>query len=430
MEMKRFSIVLLVFVSSCLPALTLSGQVSLDIKLTKPGSLKTHDFYPNIPNSVKNLTLSGKIDASDIRFMRDEMDSLEVLDLSDVNIVYYSGEEGTRFGIYDIYLDHSIPISSFENKESLTSIILPKTAISVELFAFAGCKNLKEAILSKSTLESIGDSAFAGCISLGDSLAFPSVITSIGTAAFAGCKNLSILYFPPSLTLIRQRAFESCTGLQKIVNMRSYPILMDESVFGGVNQAACSLVVLPTSVCRYHNFPVWKEFSFDRNCYSVRVINNYPTSGYIIGEGYHSADSIVTLLAIPYSDCEFLRWSITKQNDTAQWEEVVSTDSSFSFTITQDTSFIVHFCRDGTNTKALYSEKDFVNIYPNPTNSQLHIETQFALEEIIIYDISGKMIQQWKNTNSPIDISNFPSGIYFLRLSADKNNVIRKVVKY
>lgn len=429
--MKRFLITILAFVSIYLPTL---GQVSMDIELTKSGTLKHFNFTPYLANQITELTITGEIDASDIRFMRDNMDSLAVLDLSGVNIVYYSGTEGTLSGKYDIYLDDNMPIYSFKNKESLTSIILPQTATSIDIFAFIGCKNLKEVLISRSRLLSIGDSAFAGCISLSDSLIFPSTITSIGTAAFAGCKNLSVLYFPPSLTLIRQRAFESCSGLQQIINMRSVPISINENVFKGVDQAACSLSVLSSSICRYHNSPVWKEFSFERNCYSVHVINNNPAYGYVVGEGYHNADSSVILTAIPYSDYNFLRWSTTKYhiqgNDTTRKEEIVSTNTTFSFIITQDTIFTVYFGGNETNIKDIYFEKDFVNIYPNPTNKQLYLETNTHLGEIIMYDISGRRIKRWENTSSLIDISDFPSGIYFIKLSSGKNSVTRKVIKY
>jgi hypothetical protein len=432
--MKRFFILITLIVSNCLSVLTLSGQVSKFFDLTVAGTLKYCDFYPHLANDVTNLTISGKINASDIRFMRDEMNMLAVLDLSGVNIVHYSGSEGTLYGKQDIYLDHNIPISSFENKESLTSIILPKTATSIDLFAFSGCKNLTMALISHSPLDFIGDSAFAGCISLGDTLSFPSTITSIGTAAFSGCENLSVLYFPSSLTLIRQRAFESCTALRQITNMRYEPILLNDNVFSGVNQATCDLHVPESSICLYQNSPVWKEFSFERTCYSVSVINNKPAYGFILGEGFYEADSIVTLTAIPHSDCEFLNWSITKYqiqgNDTNQWEEVISYDSSFSFIITQDTTFTVHFDGNEIDIKEIYFEKDFISIYPNPTNNHLHIETKSHLREITIYDISGKIIKQWDNTISPIDISDFPSGIYFMKLSMDKNITIRKVIKH
>jgi hypothetical protein len=77
-----------------------------------------------------------------------------------------------------------------------------------------------------------------------------------------------------------------------------------------------------------------------------------------------------------------------------------------------------------------------VNVYPNPAVSELTVAVDprlVSLNGVIeLYSIEGRLISQQRvsSTNTPIDISNLPSGIYYVKVSG--NNVssdFRKFVK-
>jgi hypothetical protein len=61
------------------------------INLSSPGTLKNVAEIEN----VTHLIVTGTIDARDVKFMRDNMPNLAVLDLSGVTIAAYTGNEGT-----------------------------------------------------------------------------------------------------------------------------------------------------------------------------------------------------------------------------------------------------------------------------------------------------------------------------------------------
>jgi len=64
-------------------------------------------------------------------------------------------------------------------------------------------------------------------------------------------------------------------------------------------------------------------------------------------------------------------------------------------------------------------------VYPNPTSGFIAIEAN-ALQQIEIYNINGKRIE---NTNkSQIDLSQYPCGIYFLKIISNKGSTLKKVV--
>lgn len=68
-----------------------------------------------------------------------------------------------------------------------------------------------------------------------------------------------------------------------------------------------------------------------------------------------------------------------------------------------------------------------VRIYPNPFSDLLYIEGM-EINEIEVYDVYGKFIQKTINANT-IQISNLPSGIYFVHLTENNQRSIFKVVK-
>ena len=80
--------------------------------------------------------------------------------------------------------------------------------------------------------------------------------------------------------------------------------------------------------------------------------------------------------------------------------------------------------------------KSNIFIYPNPTNGIIKINLEGVaklsrVSTIIITDITGKIIinYQLSITNSKIDISNQPTGIYFIKILTDSGIIVKKIVK-
>jgi hypothetical protein len=86
--------------------------------LTSAGTLKNIEGIEDITH----LTLTGNIDARDIKFMRDNMSYLAELDLSGATVVAYSGPGGTVSWI-DYYPANEMPVYSFYNEYTYTGKI-------------------------------------------------------------------------------------------------------------------------------------------------------------------------------------------------------------------------------------------------------------------------------------------------------------------
>lgn len=67
-----------------------------------------------------------------------------------------------------------------------------------------------------------------------------------------------------------------------------------------------------------------------------------------------------------------------------------------------------------------------VKIYPNPSSNLLNIETNFNFSAIEIIDITGKIRATINENQKEVNIENLSAGLYFLRLTNDKNIVLEK----
>ncbi len=63
-----------------------------------------------------------------------------------------------------------------------------------------------------------------------------------------------------------------------------------------------------------------------------------------------------------------------------------------------------------------------VAVYPNPTTGAIFLASNY---NITLTDVTGKIIVQKQNTNS-VDISNQPTGMYFILLTDNKGQVIHR----
>jgi hypothetical protein len=83
---------------------------------------------------------------------------------------------------------------------------------------------------------------------------------------------------------------------------------------------------------------------------------------------------------------------------------------------------------------AEFENNNFV-IYPNPSSDIFNIKIgDIQLQNIEVIDISGKILfskNDFDNSGGEIqiDLSNVAKGVYFLKLSANKKSVVKKIVK-
>ncbi|HET8886846.1 MAG TPA: T9SS type A sorting domain-containing protein, partial [Salinimicrobium sp.] len=78
-----------------------------------------------------------------------------------------------------------------------------------------------------------------------------------------------------------------------------------------------------------------------------------------------------------------------------------------------------------------FNLENSIKIYPNPSNRMVNISAGNGIEiqRIEIYSITGQKLLQQQSEND-IDISNFPEGMYFMKIySVEGNEIVKKLIK-
>ena len=178
---------------------------------------------------VRNLKITGNINAKDFYFMRDSMSRLSALNLKEVRIKGWGTNEE-----YEENMDDQIPNSAFYfiqtvgGSNSLNRIVLPDTLKSIGSNAFYGCKYLSGSLIIPEGVTEIKRGAFKGCTGLNGILSLPSTLKKLGNrgkddmsdegtdyygGVFQDCRNLTgNLNLPDNLELIRGYCFSGCNG--------------------------------------------------------------------------------------------------------------------------------------------------------------------------------------------------------------------------
>ena len=78
----------------------------------------------------------------------------------------------------------------------------------------------------------------------------------------------------------------------------------------------------------------------------------------------------------------------------------------------------------------LSKEEQFFEVYPNPTDDFLFIDSSFPIAKIQLMDIRGREALSWHKEMQAYDISVLENGVYFLKVSS-KNSLLytRKIIK-
>ena len=124
----------------------------------------------------------------------------------------------------------NIPPYLFNDCQSLKSVSLPGSVVTIGEAAFSGCSSLSSIVLPEA-VTSIGGAAFSTCPSLTNVIFGPN-ITNIGQSAFYGCTSLIGITLPKSLAALASFTFENCIRLAGAYFQGSTPSAPD-SVFSG-----------------------------------------------------------------------------------------------------------------------------------------------------------------------------------------------------
>ena len=249
--------------------------------------------------AIKNLKLTGSINADDYYFMRSKMTSLMRLNLKEV--------ESKIDGVY------KIPDRAFEGKTTLIKCVLPdklerieggaffRTSLTGTLIIPEGVKYVSgfgetkiSNIQFSSTLEEIGDDAFRECSALMCELSFPASLKRIGKNAFNKSAIKGNLVLPEGLEDIGGGAFYRCEGLTGSLTIpKGIKVIRYDQQNQGIF-ASCGFtgnLTLPMGLEQIH------EFAFSGTKFKGEL--NIPSTVTIIGDSAFSDTEFNGTLILP-----------------------------------------------------------------------------------------------------------------------------------
>lgn len=221
------------------------------IDVSEPGTLdKCVEASGKALDKIRNLKVTGKINARDFAVMMFRMTSLSSLNLKEVHIV--KGVSGyIDDSPYSSNSDYCIPEYAFQGKSSLISIILPDNLKSIGYKAFSDCKSLSGNISFPEGLETIAAGAFINCTNL-SSISFPSTLVTLGQengtlysdGAFANCTGLCCeVVIPEKMESIGPNTFRGDNGLYGRIYLPESLRFLGEAAFRGCNGLSGSLKI-------------------------------------------------------------------------------------------------------------------------------------------------------------------------------------------
>lgn len=128
---------------------------------------------------------------------------------------------------------------------------------------------------------------------------------------------------------------------------------------------------------------------------------------------------------------------ITTDDGGATWntsESGVSSDL-YATTFTANSGFAVgnqgRIIKTSINlsSTAFVDKQKYLKLYPNPAVNELRIESEAEIEEISLFDLSGRRVTTFVSNFGELNIADYPAGVYFLRILTNEGMRTEKFVK-
>lgn len=196
---------------------------------------------------------------------------------------------------------------------------------------------------------------------------------------------------------------------------------------------------------------VGKLYTIDPS--SGAFTNVASTSVYTPAAGYNTAGNLTTLaLTTPYSVpagtllCATFQLNITPGTDSifvgsdnafpgdasVAGAVYLKVGSSFQWSSIVGQVPMVGMMMDATTTGIANKTADnTVNVYPNPSNGVVTINTGAANKSTVeVYNVIGEVVfaQQFNTASNTIDLGAFGTGVYSVKVTTDKNTTVKKVM--
>ena len=149
--------------------------------------------------------------------------------------------------------------------------------------------------------------------------------------------------------------------------------------------------------------------------YIITVTSNNNTWGTVSGGGTYTSGQTATLTATPATGYHFVQW---QDGNTAN-PRTITVIGNATYTATFEANVSID------NVSGLS-----VVLYPNPANGYVTLSALPAAARITIIDAAGRLCGSWpsQGEQTTLDISHLSAGQYYLRITGEGLNTVKKLV--
>jgi len=317
-----------------------------------------------------------------------------------------------------------------------------------------------------STVTNIGNRAFKDLSRLRE-ITIPNSVTIIGRQAFFNCINLSEIKIPNSVTEIEGEAFLNCSSLRTVriedgttqLNFTSFIYRGDG--FVSLNHdwfKSCPIQTLYLG--RDYTYPLTLGAPF-REISTLQTLTIGDTVTSIGGRTFYGCIGLVSVTIgsnvtqigqEAFYGCIGLT-TITSKNPTpptagvycftnvgknipvkVPCNSICAYKSAVYWRNFTNYQSIERSCNSSCLSSINEISANQLQIFPNPVKDELFIKSEFQIEKVEIYDLSGRAVETLRapflqQNGAIINVSALPQGIYLLKVYTDEGLAIRKVVK-
>ena len=158
---------------------------------------------------------------------------------------------------------------------------------------------------------------------------------------------------------------------------------------------------------------------FSINTYTISAMAEPEEGGTVTGAGDYVYGTTCTLVATANENYDFMGWT--------KGEDLVSTEASFTFTVTASETYVAVFSFDDSVEEKTVSSQ----VFPNPFTSTVSIKAEKTIKAVRLFDTYGRLVkeQNVSGMEIEIDLSELSIGTYLLQLDYGDCRSAQRIVK-
>ena len=158
---------------------------------------------------------------------------------------------------------------------------------------------------------------------------------------------------------------------------------------------------------------------FSINTYTISAMVEPEEGGTVTGAGDYVYGTTCSLVATANENYDFMGWT--------KGEDLVSTEASFTFTVTASETYVAVFSFDDSVEEKTVSSQ----VFPNPFISTVSIKAEKTIKAVRLFDTYGRLVkeQNVSGLEIEIDLSELSIGTYLLQLDYGDSRSAQRIVK-